>query len=151
MDMVKPLITEKYSEKRKKHNLMKTRRILKPKCKLSGGPIFTFSLPGRASRHSASPPVTPLVSRMHAKGRISPITAFLSTFRRSREISTGLISRRSSGGSWSDIDRPGRSGFLSLSKKNKRKELKAINKKPFYMTSASTTLSVRYKAYCAWS
>jgi len=29
-----------------KNNLLKTKRILKPKYKLSGGPVFTFSLPG---------------------------------------------------------------------------------------------------------
>jgi len=41
----------------KNNNLMKTKRILKPKYKLSGRPVFTVSLPvgGGAIRPSGSP------------------------------------------------------------------------------------------------
>ena len=31
----------------KDNNLLKTKRMPKPKCKLNGVPVFTFSLPGR--------------------------------------------------------------------------------------------------------
>jgi len=44
----------------KNNNILKTKRILKPKYKLSGGAVFTFSLPGGAIRPSA-PSITPLV------------------------------------------------------------------------------------------
>jgi len=45
MATLKPLITGKYSKKRKgNNNLLKTKRILKPKYKLGGRPVFAFSL-----------------------------------------------------------------------------------------------------------
>jgi len=44
----KPKITNKYSEKRKK--ILKTKRILKPKYKPSGGSIFTFTVAGRGGQ-----------------------------------------------------------------------------------------------------
>jgi len=41
-------LPQAYSEKtQKNNNFLKTKRLLKPKCKLSGSPVFTFSLPGR--------------------------------------------------------------------------------------------------------
>ena len=44
--------------KTQKNNLLKTKRILKPKYNPSG--VLAFSLPGGAIRPSASPSVTPL-------------------------------------------------------------------------------------------
>jgi len=57
MAILKPEITGKHSEtseKRKKNNnLLKAKSILKPKYKLSGGPVFTFSWPGESVRTPA--------------------------------------------------------------------------------------------------
>jgi len=46
--------------KMQKDNLLKTKRILKPKDKLSGGPVFTFSWPVESNHPSSLPPVAPL-------------------------------------------------------------------------------------------
>jgi len=43
----------------KNNNLLKTKRMLKPKYKLSGRPVFTFSLPGE-NFPTLPPSVTPL-------------------------------------------------------------------------------------------
>ena len=52
----------KISEKRKKTTTYwkPIKKILKPKYKLSGGLIFTFSLPGESNRPSSLMSVTPL-------------------------------------------------------------------------------------------
>jgi len=47
MSMPKPEITEK---RKKNSNLLKTKIILK--CKLSGSPVFTFSLLGGGGSHT---------------------------------------------------------------------------------------------------
>jgi len=48
--------TKTLNHTQKIKNLLKTERILKPKYKLSGGPIFTISLPGR-EQFAPLPPV----------------------------------------------------------------------------------------------
>jgi len=53
-------INGKYSEKRKTTTLYHIKRILKPKYKLCGGLVFTFSWPGDSNRPSHLPLVTPL-------------------------------------------------------------------------------------------
>jgi len=54
--------------------LLKTKRILKPKYKLSGDPVFTFSLPGKAIHPSDHPPI-------YATGHCpSFLSAFAPTF-----------------------------------------------------------------------
>ena len=47
----------------KMKNLLKIERVLEPKCKLSGGPVFTISLPGLgwAGYAPLPPSVMPLV------------------------------------------------------------------------------------------
>jgi len=49
----KTLNHRKILRKTQKTTLLKNKKILKPKYELSGGPIFTFSLPGGVIRPSA--------------------------------------------------------------------------------------------------
>ena len=44
--ILKPEITRKHCEMRKKNNLLKTKVIVNTKYKLGGAQVFTFSLPG---------------------------------------------------------------------------------------------------------
>jgi len=57
----KSLHNRKALRKTQKNNLLKTKRILKTKLKLSGGPGFWFSLPGGAMHSSDLPSVMPLL------------------------------------------------------------------------------------------
>jgi len=43
------MLSPKLLQKSQKDNLLKTKMILKPRYKLSRGPVFTFSLPGANS------------------------------------------------------------------------------------------------------
>jgi len=58
--VLKPQINIKYSDKRKKTTYLKPiKTILKPKYKLSGGLVFTFSWPGESSHPSFLPSARP--------------------------------------------------------------------------------------------
>jgi len=52
----------KILQKRKKNNLLKTKRTLQSKFKLSGSSVFTSSLSGGAIRPSGPPSVMPLLT-----------------------------------------------------------------------------------------
>jgi len=46
MSVLKPISQENTPKNAQNNNLLKTERILKPDYKLSGRPVFKFSLPG---------------------------------------------------------------------------------------------------------
>jgi len=62
MTILKLQVNGKYSKKRKKTTTgwKPIKRILKPKYKLSGDPVYTFSWPGESNRLSSLSSVTPL-------------------------------------------------------------------------------------------
>jgi len=63
-----------------------------PKYKLTGGPFFTFILPGRATRTPASPSVTPLpiIKKGHVSAQLNTVT-FSHNFSSGHNCKTTII------------------------------------------------------------